>query len=147
VNPPPSNALTPPDPAKRELAAQPDPDSRRTDTTPQSESVNITPGNALTQFANNKYDGPWTVSRISLEPVHPAFGKGDRVKAKARPDGPTMTVEYVPIPTSVDARYYSKSDEHILMRYRCRWKNKDGSESAGRFQEEELESVPVGGGR
>jgi uncharacterized protein YodC (DUF2158 family) len=104
-----------------------------------------TPGTALAEFASNKFEGPWTVSLISLEPVRPAFGKGDRVKAKASRDGPTMTVEYVPIPTAVDARYYSKAAERLLVRYRCRWKNEDGSASTGFFQEEELEAAPVGG--
>jgi hypothetical protein len=69
---------------------------------------------------------------------------GDKVKVKANSDRTTMTVEHVPLPMSVDARYYSESLKD-LVRYRCRWKNTDGSESTGLFGEEELEPVTVGG--
>ncbi|MCE9563521.1 MAG: hypothetical protein K8U57_15885 [Planctomycetes bacterium] len=97
-----------------------------------------TPGNALSQFVSNKFEGPWTVSRILIGPERMAFGEGDRVRVRANPDGPMMTVEYVPHPTYIDSRYYTGSEEFTL-EYRCRWKNKDGSESTGGFQEKELE--------
>jgi uncharacterized protein YodC (DUF2158 family) len=102
------------------------------------------PGNALAQFADNKFNGPWSASWIRLGPDRPAFGKGDKVKVKANPDGLTMTIEDVPPSMYVDARYYSESLKDI-MRYRCRWKKVDGSESTGAFREEELEPVAVGG--
>jgi uncharacterized protein YodC (DUF2158 family) len=110
--------------------------------------VGRVPGNALAEFAANKFNGSWTVSLIPLGPDRLAFGKGDKVKAKASPEGPTMTVEIVPLQISIDARYYSESVKesfNSLMRYRCRWKNMDGSESTASFREEELEPVPVSG--
>jgi uncharacterized protein YodC (DUF2158 family) len=54
-----------------------------------------------------------------------------------------MTIEDVPLPTYVNARYYSESNKD-LVRYRCRWQNKDGSVSTGAFREEELSPVPAG---
>jgi hypothetical protein len=103
------------------------------------------PGTALTRFASNKFDPPWSVSLIRLGPDRPAFNKGDRVKLKARPDGPTMTVEYVSHPVYVISGKYAFDPSMFAFHYGCRWENKDGSESVGYFREEALEPVSVVG--
>ncbi|MBN9120858.1 MAG: hypothetical protein J0I06_17190 [Planctomycetes bacterium] len=70
------------------------------------------------------------------------------MKTKSGPDGATMTVEYVHPLAYVSGPYALDPDSPLFtIRYRCRWENKDGSEAAGDFREEELERVPVAGRR
>ena len=102
-----------------------------------------TPGNAFGKLADNKFNGPWTISQ-TRPGLGPVFGEGDKVKVKSVLDGATMTVEYVHPLCYVSGPYVIDSDDPLFkVRYRCRWENKDGSVAVQDFREEELEAVPV----
>ena len=100
------------------------------------------PGQALADFGVNTFNGPWAVSRLRLGTDRPAFGKGDRVKLKLRPDGQTMTVEYVSPLVYVSGPFVPDAS-FFTIHYHCRWENKDGSNSVGSFPEDELELVTM----
>ena len=98
----------------------------------------VPPRNALAELAGNNFDALWSISRFRLGSDRPAFNMGDKVKAKTSPDGPTMTVQHVS-PLVYFSGQYTPDASVFTINYRCRWENKDGSESVGVFREEELE--------